>query len=674
MNPLIEKSSQPFEAIEFGTLSHEHFIPALDHAIKLANENIEKIKSQSEPNFENVIVAAETATDELNIVTETFYALYGAQCTDEISAIAEEFNNKLTGFYSDLSLDEGLFAKIKPIYENAESLNLDTEDKKILENMYLDMTRNGALLNDTDKEVLREIDQKMSKLELDYSENARNATNAYELIIEDESRLKGLPQSALDAAALSAKEKGHEGKWRFTLDFPSYFPLVQNCDDRELRAEIWKARSEVGAGGDFDNREIIKEIIKLRKERAKLLGYADHPSYTLSRRMAGNAKSVLGFLDNIFTKAKPFADKEFKKLQDLKEELTGDRDLRSYDGAYFSEKLRKKELDFDDEILRPYFKLENVLNGAFTVAEKLFGITFKERTDIATYHPEVKTYEVVDKNGEFVGLFYGDYFPRKEKRSGAWMTVFRNSGLQFGEVKRPFVCNVCNLTKPTEDKPSLLTLDEVRTIFHELGHGLHGLLSQTKYRSISGTNVYWDFVELPSQVLENWLTEKECLSLFAKHYETGEVIPDELIEKVKQSGQFLEGMATVRQLWLGNLDMAWHLADPESVSDVREFEKQATEKFQIYPLEAGGIVSTNFGHIFSGGYSSGYYSYKWAEVLDADAFAYFKENGIFNAEIGQKFKQEILEKGGSEDPMVLYKRFRGAEPNPDALMERCGFA
>ncbi len=388
--------------------------------------------------------------------------------------------------------------------------------------------------------------------------------------------------------------------------------------------------------------------------------------------MAKEKNTVFKFIEEISEKALPKAKEDLERLKDLKEELSGDRDLRRYDFAYYSEKLKKRELDFDDEVLRPYFKLENVLNGIFEVAKRLYGIEFKERKDIPKYHEDVITYEVVDAENNFVGLFYGDYFPRAEKRPGAWMTTFRNGGLQFGEVKRPFVCNVCNFTKPTKSKPSLLTLNEVLTLFHEFGHGLHGLLTKTNYRSVAGASVLWDFVELPSQIMENWVMEKECLDLFARHYETNEQIPSDLIEKIKKNQQFLEGLATIRQMSFATLDMSWHTVNPDNVTDVLEFEDKAMENLSLFPAEEGTNMSCSFGHIFSGGYSSGYYSYKWAEVLDADAFSYFKDHGIFNDEIAKSFKENILEKGGSEDPMELYKKFRGQEPSPDALLKRGG--
>ena len=674
MNPLLQESKLDHEAIDFTLIKSEHFLPALEEAIKIAKKEYEQIKSITDYSFENIIIAAEDATVKLDLVVATFFALHSAHCTDELSDLAEEFNNKLTHFSSDISLDEKLFAGVKFLYDKKDDLNLSTEEMTVLKNSYLGFARNGALLNNEEKIILREIDQKLAKLSLTFSENNRKATNAYELIIEQESRLAGLPQSLKDAAKETATEKGHDGKWIFTLDYPSYAPFLQYCEDRELRKEIWLASARKCTEGEFDNSEVIKETLLLREQRAKLIGYENHPSFVLEERMAKKPENVLKFIEDISLKAKPFAAKDMEKISKIKEALTGDPEVRKYDGLFYTEKLKKQELDFDDELLRPYFKLENVIEGAFTVAQKLFGIKFSERLDLPKYHEDVKVYEVRDESDDsFLGLFYGDYFPRKEKRSGAWMTSFRDGGLYNGVEKRPFIMNVANLTKPTSDRPSLLTLNEVRTIFHELGHGLHGLLSKTKFKSTSGTNVFWDFVELPSQIMENWLTEKECLDIFAKHYETGESIPEELILKIKKSEQFLEGMGTIRQMGLSKLDMDWHLADPKSITNIREFEVKSGEAFNLYPDEGVGAMSCSFGHIFAGGYSSGYYSYKWAEVLDADAFFYFKENGVFNAEIGKKFKENILEKGGSEDPMELYKKFRGQEPSPEALMKRCGF-
>ncbi|MBT4790165.1 MAG: M3 family metallopeptidase [Halobacteriovoraceae bacterium] len=672
MNPLLQESTKPLEAIDFDTIKVEHFLPALIQAIDEAKKNIEKIKLEKKISFDSIILMLETAADKLDIIVEVFYALHSAHCTQELSDIAEEFNQKLTDYSSDISLDSKLFGKVKQVYAIKKELELNLEQKTVLENTYKSFTRNGALLSESDKKHLREIDQKLAKLSLDFSENTRKATNDYLLVIEKKEDLAGLPEGVITGARETAKEKGHDGKWAFTLDFPSYYPFMQYCENRDLRKEIWFANATKATAEEFDNKQIILDTILARYQRAKLLGYADHPSFVLENRMAKDAKTVTSFIDDIIAKAMPRAKEDFQKLSTLKEELTGDKDFRKYDAPFYTEKLKKKELDFDDEVLRPYFKLENVLEGIFAVAKKLYGISFISREDIPKYHGDVRTYEVQDENGEYLGLFYGDYFPREEKRSGAWMTTLRPAGFQFGANKRPFVCNVCNFTKPTKDKPSLLTLNEVLTLFHEFGHGLHGILTKSQYKSVSGTNVFWDFVELPSQIMENWVMEKECLDLFAKHYETGESIPDELITKIKLSNKFLQGMGTIRQMSFSSLDMQWHTIDPTSIKDVIEFENEKLNKFDLFPIEAAVNMSCSFGHIFAGGYSSGYYSYKWAEVLDADAFAYFKDKGIFNKEVATSFKENILEKGGSQDPMELYKIFRGQEPNPSALLERGG--
>ncbi|MAZ47697.1 MAG: peptidase M3 [Halobacteriovoraceae bacterium] len=674
MSALLNPSNLPLEAIDFNSIKTSEFLPALDEAIKEAKANLEKVKAEASPNFENIIVAEETSADKLDRVVNIFYALYSAHCTDEISAIAEEFNQKLTAYSSDVSLDAKLFSQVKTIYDQKSELKLSKEQETLLENSYLNFTRNGALLSEDDKNKLREIDQKLSQLSLKFSENVRNATNAFTLWIEDEKDLAGMPEGVVEAAKEAAKSKGEEDKWAFTLHYPSYGPFMQYCQNRELRKKMYEASSSKGYDGEFDNKQIVLDTLRVRKERAKLLGYENHPSYILERRMAKTPQRVMEFIQDITHKAKPRAQAEFNQLKELKQELTGDSDLRAYDGALYTELLKKKVLDFDDEILRPYFKLENVLNGIFEVAKRLYGLNFKKREDLPKYHEDVMVYEVTSEKGEFVSLYYADYFPRTEKRPGAWMTVFRNAGLQFGEVKRPFVMNVCNFTKPTASKPSLLTLNEVLTLFHEFGHGLHGMLAKSTYKSIAGTNVLWDFVELPSQIMENWVLEKECLDLFAVHYKTGEAIPSELVEKIKKSQQFLEGMGTMRQMSFANVDMQWHLADPEALSDVQKFENEQMQEYQLYPKEGVGAFSTAFGHIFSGGYSAGYYSYKWAEVLDADAFAYFREKGIFSREVADRFRENILEQGGSQDPMELYIKFRGREPKTDALLERSGLA
>ena len=488
----------------------------------------------------------------------------------------------------------------------------------------------------------------------------------------NELEVKGLPESAKEAAARLAKSKNKEG-WIITLQYPSYIPFMKYADNRELRKRLSLAFGSKGFHRDeLDNQQNVLDIANLRYERANLLGYKTHADYVLEERMANSPKKVLDFLQELLEKAKPAAEKEFKQLHDFARELDGIDQLQKWDSAYYSEKLKQKLFDFDDEKLKPYFKLENVIEGVFQVATKLFGLHFKEVSNVDKYHEDVKTFEVFDQDRNFISLFYADFHPRPGKRGGAWMTSFKSQFKKNGENVRPHVSNVCNFTPSTESKPSLLTFNEVTTLFHEFGHGLHGMLANTTYPSLSGTSVYWDFVELPSQVMENWCYEKEALELFAHHYETGELIPMDLVKKIKESATFQEGIRTLRQLSFGLLDMAWHGQDPSQIKNVKAFENKAFEGTQLYPDNPETCMSTSFAHIFQGGYSSGYYSYKWAEVLDADAFAYFKENGIFNPDIAKKFKDHVLSKGGTENPMILYKRFRGQEPQLEALLERAG--
>ena len=585
--------------------------------------------------------------------------------------IAQEVSPLLTEFSNDIALNENLFKRIKSVYDQKESLDLTTEKATLLDKKFKGFSRNGALLNEADKVKLREIDTELAKLKLTYGENVLAETNNYQLHITKEADLKGLPAGAKEMASSLAKSKGIDG-WIFTLDFPSYLPFVTYVDNRELRKEIAIAGGKKSfQDNEFDNKENVKRIVALRHKRANLLGYESHSHFVLEERMAQNPSNVQSFLNDLLEKAKPAAEKEFAQLSAFAKELDGIDQLEKWDGAYYSEKLKQKLFSLDDEVLKPYFKLENVLNGAFTIAEKLFGITFKEVFDIDKYHEEVQTFEVIDFEGKLVAIFYSDFFPRKGKRNGAWMTSFKPQYIKDGINERPHVSIVCNFTPPTETKPSLLTFNEITTLFHEFGHALHGMLANTTYPSLSGTSVYWDFVELPSQVMENWCYEPEALALFAKHYETGEIIPQQYVEKIKESASFLEGMATLRQLSFGILDMTYH-AKSQTIDDVKAFEKQAMEGTSLYPDVAENCMSTSFSHIFQGGYSSGYYSYKWAEVLDADAFAYFQEKGIFNKEVATKFKDNVLSKGGTELPMELYKKFRGQEPKVEALLKRAG--
>ena len=673
MNILTKYFTTKHNTAPFSQIKMEDYKPAFTQNIACAKAEIDAIINNPEaPTFENTIEALDFSGNPLDRLSSIFFNLNSAETSEEMQKIAQEVSPLLTEFSNDITLNEDLFKRIKSVYEQKDSLILTAEQSTLLDKKFKSFSRNGALLSEDKKIRLREIDTKLAKLKLTYGENVLAETNNYELIITNEIDLKGLPEGAIEAAKALAKSKDIEG-WIFTLDFPSYLPFVTYADNRELRKEIAIAAGKKAfQSNEFDNQEITLNIAKLRFERADLLGYKTHSHFVLEERMAQNPEKVKSFLNDLLVKAKPAAKREFAELTAFAKELDGIDHLEKWDGAYYSEKLKQKLFNLNDEKLKPYFKLENVLNGAFTIAGKLFGLTFSETFDIDKYHEEVTTYEVKDQNNELVAVFYADFFPRKGKRNGAWMTSFKSQSIQNGKNERPHISNVCNFTKPTETKPSLLTFNEVTTLFHEFGHALHGMLADTVYPSLSGTSVYWDFVELPSQIMENWCYEPEALALFAKHYETGEIIPQEYVEKIKESASFQEGMATLRQISFGLLDMAFHSNNPNGITDVKAFEKTAFEGTTLYPDVAENCMSVAFSHIFAGGYSSGYYSYKWAEVLDADAFAYFQEKGIFNKEVATKFKDNILSKGGTELPMELYKRFRGQEPSPDALLKRAG--
>lgn len=645
---------------------------AFEKTIALAKTEINILTNNIEaPTFQNTIEALDYSGEPLDRLSSIFFNLNSAETCDEMQKIAQEVSPLLTEFSNDIALNEDLFKRVKAVYDQKDSLNLTTEQATLLDKKFKGFSRNGALLNEEDKLKLREIDTELAKLKLTYGENVLAETNNYQLHITNEADLKGLPDGAKEMAASLAKSKKIEG-WIFTLDFPSYLPFVTYVENRELRKEIAIAAGKKSfQDNEFDNKENVKRIVELRHKRANLLGYQSHSHFVLEERMAQNPEKVQSFLNDLLEKANPAAQKEFAELTAFAKEIDGIDQLEKWDGAYYSEKLKQKLFSLDDELLKPYFQLENVLNGAFTIAEKLFGITFKEVFDIDKYHEDVQTFEVLDFEGQLVAVFYSDFFPRKGKRNGAWMTSYKPQYIKDGINERPHVSIVCNFTPPTETKPSLLTFNEVTTLFHEFGHALHGMLANTTYPSLSGTSVYWDFVELPSQVMENWCYEPEALALFAKHYETGEIIPQQYVEKIKESASFLEGMATLRQLSFGILDMTYH-GKSQTIDDVKVFEKQAMEGTSLYPDVAENCMSTSFSHIFQGGYSSGYYSYKWAEVLDADAFAYFQEKGIFNTEVATKFKDNVLSKGGTELPMELYKKFRGQEPKVEALLKRAG--
>jgi len=668
-NPLL----QPFDQAPFSEIKNEHFKPAFLEAIELARTEIDAIVDNSEaPTFENTIEALDYSGYQLDRISSIFFNLNSAETNEEIQKIAQEVSPLLSEFSNDITLNEPLFQKIKAVYEKRDTLDLTAEQKTLLDKKYNSFSRNGANLPKEKKNRLREIDAELAKLKLKFGENVLAETNNYEMHLTEEADVAGLPQGAKDAAEQLAKTKEKEG-YLITLQYPSYIPFMKYAQKRELRKELALAFGSKGFhNNELDNQENVLKIAKLRHERANLLGYKTHAHFVLEERMAETPEKVLGFLQELLEKAKPAAEKEYDQLQEFAKERDGIEELQKWDGAFYSEKLKQKLFDLDDEKLKPYFKLENVISGVFKVAEKLFGLTFKEVFNVDKYHEEVKTYEVYDQDQNFVSLFYADFHPRPGKRGGAWMTSFKSQFRKEGDNVRPHVSNVCNFTPSTEDKPSLLTFNEVTTLFHEFGHALHGMLADTTYPGLSGTSVYWDFVELPSQIMENWCYEKEALELFAHHYENGELIPMDLIDKIKASSTFQEGMQTLRQISFGLLDMAWHGKDPSEIRDVKAYEIDAFEGTQFYPDTPETCMSTSFAHIFQGGYSSGYYSYKWAEVLDADAFAHFKEHGIFNVEIAQKFKEHLLSKGGTENPMELYKRFRGQEPQLEALLERAG--
>lgn len=664
---------QSFDIAPFDAIQNEDYKPAIEAAIAQARQEIDFITNNPEPaTFENTIAALDYAGYQLDRVTSIFFNLNSAETNETIQKTAQEVSPLLSEFSNDITLNEALFKRVKNVYDSRESLELAREEEVLLDKRYKGFSRNGANLAEDKKARLREIDTELSKLSLTFGENILAETNKFELHLSDEADLAGLPESTKEAAAQTAEEKGKEG-WVFTLEYPSYIPFMKYAENRELRKKMAIAFGAKGFHNDeLDNQENVLKIVKLRQERANLLGYKTHAHFVLEERMAKSPENVERFLQDLLEKAKPAAEREFAQLTNFAKKRDGIEELQKWDSAFYSEKLKQELFELDDEQLKPYFKLENVIDGVFTIAQKLYKLRFVEIQDIPKYHKDVKTYQVFDDQDNFIAIFYADFHPRAGKRAGAWMTQYKGQFKKDGVNERPHVSNVCNFTKPTASKPSLLTFNEVTTLFHEFGHGLHGMLSNTTYPSLSGPSVYWDFVELPSQVLENWCYEPEALELFAKHYETGETIPMVVIDKIKKAANFQEGMQTLRQLSFGILDMSWHGADPSGITDVKAHEKAAFENTKLYPDVAENCMSVSFSHIFQGGYSSGYYSYKWAEVLDADAFAYFKENGIFNAEVAQKFKDHVLSQGGTEDPMVLYKRFRGKEPNPEALLKRAG--
>ena len=673
-NPFYSEYDTPHQTVPFDEIKLEHYEPAFMEGIKQHSAEVEAIITNPEvPTFENTIVPLEYAGDLLNRVMTVFFTLNSAETSDEMQALAQKLSPILTEHSNNISLDERLFARVKAVYETTDMSTLTTEEQRLLQQTYEGFARNGANLSEEDKAKYRELTTELSKATLEFGQRTLKATNSFALNITDETRLKGLPESALEAAAQAAKERGQEG-WTFTLHAPSYSPLMMYCEDRDLRHELYVAyNTQCVQDNEYNNEELVKKIVNLRLAIAQLLGYESHADYVLVNRMAENATNVSQLLSQLLEAYLPAAKEEVKAVQEIAARTEGkDFVLMPWDWSFYSEKLRSEKYSLNDEMVRPYFKLDNVTRGVFGLATQLYGITFVENKDIPVYHPDVKAYDVLDKDGSYLAVIYTDFFPRAGKRSGAWMTSFKDQFRKDGQDSRPHVTITMNFTKPTETKPALLTMDEAETFLHEFGHALHGIFSMTTYPSMGGTSVYRDFVELPSQIMENFLPKKEFLATFAFHYETGELIPDELVERIVRAQNYNVAYLCVRQLSLGILDMAWYSRTTPFEGDVKAYEREAWTSTQLLPVVEESNMTTHFGHIMSGGYSAGYYSYKWSEMLDADAFALFEENGIFSQEVAESFRENILSRGGSEHPKVLYRRFRGQDATIDALMKRDG--
>lgn len=671
-NPLLSKWNTPFSTVPFSTVKAQHFLPAIEEAIKMANHEISSISDQTEPpTFQNTIVALERSGHTLDLISSVFFNLHSAETNDEIQNLAEKIAPLITQHSSDILLNETLFKRIKKVKDLAPS-DLSNEQKRLLEKTYKGFVRNGALLNQKDKNELRRIDEELTPLKLGFGNRVLKETQKFEKHIEDEIDLSGLPDFAREMAREAAKKREKTG-WVFTLDYPSYSAVLKYADNRQLRQEMHLAfNSKASKKDDLDNRETIQKIAHLRHKRAELLGYASHAAFVLEERMAKTPETVIAFLNDLLTKAKPVAEKELNRLIEFAEETGFSETFQSFDSAYYSEKLKQKLFQVDDEALKPYFELNRVLEGAFEIANKLYGLTFSENPKIEGYHAEVKAFEVKNAAGNHQAILYTDFFPRDGKRAGAWMTSFQDQFRDQQGDHRPHISIVCNFSRPTKSQPSLLTFNEVLTLFHEFGHALHGMLSDVNYASLSGTHVYWDFVELPSQIMENWCYEKEALDGFARHFQTGKTIPLDLIDGIKKSSTFMEANATLRQLGFGYLDLAWHNAQSnEKQKTTDQIEIEALSPTRLLETVEGTLVSTQFSHIFQGGYAAGYYSYKWSEVLDADAFESFKTAGLFDHETASRFKK-LLSSGGSEDPMALYLAFKGRPPKTDALLKRAG--
>lgn len=672
-NPLLEVSRCPYGAPQFDKIRNGHYMPAFREALKEARAEVDSIADDpSEPTFENTIERLEYSGRTLDRVSGIFFNLLEAESDDEMQKIAEDVSPLLTEHSMYVSLNSRLFERVRKVYDKKESLRLDKEAAMLLEDTYKSFTRNGAALSDEDKKTYGKYAEELSLLALRFGKNVLDATNAYMLRITDRSRLEGLPDYVLEMGAAAAKEKGVDG-WVFTLEYPSYSPFMKYCRDRELRREMYMAYSTRGASGEYDNRQTVKRITGLRMKMAELLGYGTYADYALEERMAKTSAAVDSFLSGLLGRTLPFARVEVDRLFSFaKENGFTDSRLQPWDFPYWAERYQEAEFSLNEELLKPYFRLENCIEAVLGLAWTLYGLRFEERHDIPVYHKDVKVFDVTDETGRHLALFYADFFPRPGKRGGAWMTEFRGQGVLNGVEERPFISIVTNFTKPGKDSPSLLTHSELVTFLHEFGHALHGIMAEGRYPSLTGTNVARDFVELPSQIMENWAYEPEYLDSFAKDWRTGEPIPHDLVKKIVDAQNYLAGYYQVRQLQFGILDMAWNTLKTLPEEEVGAFERRVLEPSSVLPKAEGTIISTSFNHIFSGGYAAGYYSYKWAEALEADAFSFFKEKGIFSREVAGSFRENILSKGGSEDAAVLYRRFRGRDPEPEALMRKLG--
>lgn len=675
-NPFFEKYNTPHGTTPFDRIKTEHYEPAIREGIRRQAAEIDAITHNNQaPTFENTILAYEQSGELLSRVITVFGNLRSAETNDELQDIAQKMVPLLSEHSNNISLNEKLFERVKAVYDRKGELSLTGEQEKLLENAYNGFVRHGANLQGEAKEKYRELTRELSSLTLQFSENNLKEVNNYQLVLTDKAQLAGLPESAVEAAAETAKEKGVDG-WIFTLQAPSYLPFMTYADNRELRRELYMAyNTKCTHDNEYNNLDIVRKLVNLRMAIARLLGYNDYAEYTLKERMAETADAVYKLLNNLLEAYTPTAEREYEEVQALARKEQGDDfTVMPWDWSYYSNKLKDEKFSINEEMLRPYFELGKVKEGVFGLANKLYGITFRKNADIPVYHKDVDAYEVFDKDGAYLAVLYTDFHPREGKRAGAWMTEYKGQWIdrETGENSRPHISIVMNFTKPTESKPALLTHNEVETFLHEFGHALHGMFADSTYESLSGTNVYWDFVELPSQIMENFGIEKEFLNTFAHHYETGEALPDQLIRRIVDASNFNVAYSCLRQVSFGLLDMAWYTRTTPFEGDVKAYEQEAWARAQILPAVAETCMSTQFSHIFAGGYSAGYYSYKWAEVLDADAFSLFKQKGIFNREVAESFRENILSKGGTEHPMTLYKRFRSQEPTIDALLIRNG--